>query len=659
MTLLETVISRTEQSTGFTRDQLRGLARANDTVLHDPFLYDGMSDLVNKLHDFAVHQESHPEDLLVIDTDYDTDGVMSAAVLSAALDVFNINYRVYIPSMADGYGLSPKAVREMISMHNRDGRKVAMILTADNGTNAVAGVDEANMMGITVLVTDHHLGGGNYSNAAVIVNPNKTLPSGDPDPYPFKGNAGAAVAWKAMMAYAKRWMPSAEPLIYDLVVFAGIANVSDVMPIIDENHYMVKKAVAEIRRLVHINDLYSQDDYQNGVPYASVKDTTYLHYNTVFHGLYDILTLLQASKDEKRRAKNKKPIPLKTDEELIGWYVSPLINSPRRIHATSKEAMLSLMATSITGRRGGIDSMISMNEKKSVLRNLVLDEINWDLLYQNYGNVLFVNAQHGISGLIAGQIVERTGHAAIVFAMPTNQPEIIYSDNQFDERFDAEDLIIGSSARSTQAQPLNVIMARIQEIRPDIIVGGGGHAQAAGYSIRYKYLEIFKTLFNNVAKQVMDEIQAEYDKLVESGEIEPVVENVVRLSMNNAQSTPEYATYNVLENKDTFESDMMAVNGFQNDLRPFGKDFNAQTQFQLSFDPLELQKPEYQLNLGFWKTLKFDLFGVTVLTFDIELADLIKDRMEMKNPAVITVNAKLEMNEFRGSITPQLQLERM
>ena len=260
MTLLDLVQSRTLTSTGMTKEDVKTLIYADDKVLHDPFKYDGMSVLVNKLHEFKLRQQSNPRLLLVVDTDYDTDGVMSAGVLAAALSVFNINFRVYIPSMADGYGLNPKAVREMKTLYEVNGFVVDTILTADNGTNAIAGVEEANNLGISVLVTDHHLGGNNYAQADVIVNPNKLMPDGTDEPYPFKGNAGASVAWKAMTAYAMRYDEESLPLIRDLIVFAGIANVADVMPILDENHYMVKEAVNEIKRLVAIGDMYTSNE---------------------------------------------------------------------------------------------------------------------------------------------------------------------------------------------------------------------------------------------------------------------------------------------------------------------------------------------------------------------------------------------------------------
>lgn len=657
--LVEKVKERTLLATGLDQDGLDQLIHADDSILHDPFLYDGMADLIEKIHAFKEQQTNDPNALLVIDTDYDTDGIMSSSVLSAALDVFNINHRVYIPSMYDGYGLNPKAVREMKQLYEKDAYYIHTILTADNGTNAIKGVNEAKNQGIDVLVTDHHLGGEEYADASVIVNPNKQLPDGEVEPYPFKGNAGATVAWKSMLAYAEKYDPDKRSLIYDLIVFAGIANVADVMPILDENHYIVKKAVDELYRLAMIREQTKNLPVSDNTRlYEHVKNTPYPHYNTVFHGLYDILDLLQTSKDKKREEKGKKPILLKTDEELIGWYLSPLFNAPRRIHATCKEAMVALLSMKQETRYHHIQKMIDMNVLKTTLRNQVLDEIDMDALQENDGNVLFVNAAHGISGLIAGQVQNATGKAVIVFSLKTDHDTHVYEDTHFDSRHNADTLTISGSARSTEMQPLNIIMERIAQMRPDIIVGGGGHAAAAGYKILYKHLTVFRTLFNTVAKQVEDEITQLYLEQIERGEIELPTQNCIRFAFQDGEDTADYAHVNIQDVKATFAEDMQAIHAFQQTLKPFGKGFEGQTTFQLELIPNQLTNNTFNLNLDFWKTLKFTLYGVEVLTFNIDLANELKEHIKNQSDEPILFQAKLEMNEFRGTITPQLQLDR-
>lgn len=651
MKLLQLVKERTKKALNMTDVQLDAIINEDKSSLHDPFLYDGMETLIDLLYEFKLKQDQDPSLLLIIDTDYDTDGVMSAAVLSAALDVFNINYRVYVPSMNDGYGLNVNAVNEMKELFENEDYTISMILTADNGTNAIEGVAHANALGIDVLVTDHHLGGNQYADAKVIVNPNKIMSNGDAEPYPFKGNAGAAVAWKTAQAYAQKYKPEAIDLIDDLIVFAGMANVADVMPIIDENHYMVRKAVEELKRLTRIRLMYGDSPSA----YDDIKSTQYTHYNSVFYGLYDLIKLLQEFKDEKRLSAGKKSIPLPDDEELISWYLSPMINAPRRIHASSREAMLALLAPHVSTRMDNIKAMISMNELKSKLRNDVLDSLDYSELYPKAGNVLFVNAQHGISGLVAGQVAEKTKSATIVFALPTQLPQRVYSYHEFDTRFDKDTLVIGASARSNPLQPLNVIVERIIKKNPDIVVGGGGHAAAAGYSIRYKYLEEFALEFDKVAAEVKAEMIAAQKAAVKTGEVTLVPENVVKLGFVDISETLDYVGYNVT-NAPNLRDEMLEVLDFQQGLKPFGKDFNGQTTFVMDLNPLELTKPQYNLNLAFWKTFKFNINGVDVITFNTDLGDLVKDRIATKNDTIIPVTAELKINEYQGRITPQLIL---
>lgn len=654
MSLKNLVIDRTVKALGITEPELIAITNEDRSILHNPMLYDGMELLIFKLHEYKEYQKTHPQSLLVVDTDYDTDGIMSAAVLSAALDVFNINYRVYIPSMDDGYGLNINAVNEMKTLFEINGFKIDVILTADNGTNAIEGVDYANELGIMTLVTDHHLGGVECANAEVIVNPNKPMPDGSLEPYPFKGNAGGAVAWKTMLAYAARYQPDVYELIYDLVVFAGIANVADVMPIIDENHFMVKEAVKEIKRLINLRMIYNRSD----MVYNDIKATPYTHYNSVFYGLYDIILLVQENKDKKRFEQGKNSIPLPDDEEFISWYFSPMMNAPRRIHATSREAMLAMLETRLSVRHENIESMIHMNEEKSKLRNDVLDTLDYATLSGNSGNVLFVNTQHGISGLVAGQIAEKTKNATIVFSFATDLPQKIYSFHEFDMRQDRESFRVGASARSNPMQPLNVIVERIAQKHPEYGISGGGHAAAAGYSIKYKYLSQFHQDFNQMAELVREEMKQTQKDMIKRGEIVPVPDNVIKLSFVDVQDTLDYAGYNVTKSYN-LASEMLEVLDFQAKLKPFGKDFNGQTQFIMDLNPSLLTHPDFKLNMKFWKTFKFEMSGVEVLTFDIQLGDLVKDRIATHSDTIIPVKAELKINNYNGRIKPQLILSRI
>lgn len=580
-----------------------------DSALHDPFLYTNMDQLVTKLHEFKQEQDKNPEKLLIVDPDYDTDGIMSAAVLTAALSCFNINHRVYIPSMHDGYGLSPKAVDDMLEMYS----DVSLILTADNGTNAYAGVDYANSKGIHVLVTDHHLGSTQTANAEVVVNPN--VPT---DYYPFKGNAGAAVAWKTMLAYAKKFAPEQEKNIYRLIVFAGIANVADVMPIQDENHFMVRESVRILK------DLQSgKQQPLTGIP----------GYDNTMRGIYDLVTLMQYFRDEKRKSDGKKPSQLPSDEQLIGWYISPLLNAPRRVVGTPTTAFKGLLHANAGIRADNIKEMMSQNEMKSKLRDDAIASVDPETL-GTYSNVIQVNAPHGIAGLVAGSFVGKSQKATIVFAFPDGL---------------SNDAIISGSARSTEVAPLPLIIEEIEKLRPGIVVGGGGHAQAAGYAIRKGDLPIFRELFDKATSTV---IQLVHEQLEDQPKI-VLPQNKMVFSFHDGVDSMEGLHYNVATDAKLAEHVMETIHFFDT-LKPFGKGFEAETQFVFLLDPFEIQK--HNLNLNFWKTFKAEINGVEVLTFDIDLANRLKTRIEEGNDGLIVCKCELKKNEFMGRTKPQLVL---
>ena len=549
-----------------------------DTALHDPFLYTNMERLIDELHAFKLEQDKDPSKLLVVDPDYDTDGIMSAAVLTAALSLFNINPRVYIPSMQDGYGLSPKAVDDMLNTYS----DVSLILTADNGTNAFDGIDYANSKGIKVLVTDHHLGSTQVANADVVVNPN--VPT---DFYPFKGNAGATVAWKTMTAYANKYAPQWKKDIYRLVVFAGIANVADVMPILDN----------------------------------------------VMDGLYDLVTNMQQIRNEKRKAEGKKPSYLPTDEQLIGWYISPLLNAPRRVVGTPTTAFKGLMHADPNVREANIRELTHQNELKSKLRDEAIASVDPETL-GTYSNVITVNAPHGIAGLVAGSFAGRTQKATIVFA--------------FDPRL-SDDKIISGSARSTEMAPLPMIIERIEQLRPGTVVGGGGHAQAAGYAIRKGDLETFRELFDQATADVLKEVMSQLDSMPTV--IVPM--NRMTFAFTDGEDTDETLRYNVSSDMNLAQNVMDVLNFFD-ELKPFGKGFEAETKFTFLLDPFAIQ--EYNYNPNFWKTFKAEIYGVEVLTFDTELAHRLKTRIEEGNDGLIVCKCELKRNEFMGRVKPQMVL---
>ena len=131
---------------------------------------------------------------LLIVADYDSDGATACAVGIRALRKFGAIVNYLVPNRFEhGYGLTPEIVQ--LAANPTDGNRPDILITVDNGIASVEGVEEANRLGIQVLITDHHLPGDSLPDAASIVNPNQPGCN-----FPSKNIAGVGVMFYLMLA---------------------------------------------------------------------------------------------------------------------------------------------------------------------------------------------------------------------------------------------------------------------------------------------------------------------------------------------------------------------------------------------------------------------------------------------------------------------------
>ena len=191
--------------------------------------------------------------------DYDIDGVCSTYILYQALTSLGAVADYEIPDrIKDGYGINQQIVEQAAK------DRVDTILTCDNGISAVAQMARAKELGMTVIITDHHEisqedGKDILPRADAIVNPRQKDCG-----YPWKEICGAVVAYKLIQVlYEKAGVPVKE--WKDMVEFAAIATVGDVMRLQDENRILVKEGLKHIpwtesvglKKLIEKNNLDS------------------------------------------------------------------------------------------------------------------------------------------------------------------------------------------------------------------------------------------------------------------------------------------------------------------------------------------------------------------------------------------------------------------
>lgn len=604
--MLDIIKKRILASNNLLEQDLNKIINRDYSCLLDPKgLYD-IETFVDKLYEIKQHQQKNPKSLVIVDTDYDTDGVMSACVLTASLSLFNINHRIYIPSMVNGYGLSKVAIDEMEDLFINNGYTISTILTADNGTNANEAVEYAKKKGYTVLITDHHLGSDNYPIADALVNPNTPR-----DTYEFKGNAGATVIWKCMLRYAEKYDQSNYSLVMNLILFAGIANLSDVMPMVDENHFMTKEAtriINDLRQPLLVNG-YLCFDYEN--------------YNNVLIAFSEFLQTIQ----DIRNTEKGKDSPYPDNEEFISWYISPMINSARRVEDTSATSYLALLHHDKNVRQQNIEKLYKLNLEKTKMTNTAISQINKKQLYPN-SNVAVINCKHGILGLVSAKMTSEN-----------NKPSIMFVSN-------GDKLV--SSARSNNT-PLPLIIDYIQAMRPDIQISGGGHDNAAGYTINKLDYPDFKALFDQGVIVVNNTLEQKRKEQIASGELIELPHNVCLLTNKNLEDTLEYVNINI---NSISKTDILNTVQFLNSLRPFGRDFNVVPTFKLMLPLGEIKNIDY--NPNFWKTFKTIYNDIPILTFNQQLANRVKNSND--DSEIITCDIEFDINTFRGKTTPQIKL---
>ncbi|MGL5087079.1 MAG: single-stranded-DNA-specific exonuclease RecJ, partial [Clostridium sp.] len=206
---------------------------------HNGFLLKDMDKGVDIIID-AVNNNKK----IIIYGDYDCDGVISTVILFKMLKKVGANFSYHIPHREEeGYGMHSGRVKKL----HEEGYKV--IITCDNGISAFEQVELAKELGMSVVLTDHHdipikeVDGKMISmmpNADAVINPKREDCS-----YPFKHLCGAGVALKfAQCLYSKMGINENE--YKELIEYAAISTVCDVVDLLDENRIIVKNGLKMI-----------------------------------------------------------------------------------------------------------------------------------------------------------------------------------------------------------------------------------------------------------------------------------------------------------------------------------------------------------------------------------------------------------------------------
>lgn len=631
---------------GLSFDDVDYLVRPNINHQHNPFLLRGIHQWIDLLHSL----KGQP---MAIIPDYDADGVLSGTVARVGLYLFGFgDVYVYPPKTFDGYGLSKRSVDAVLKAHP----DTKVIITTDNGSNAHEGVAYAKSLGLTVLVTDHHLADDDPP-ADAVVNPNRrnTAKGEENESYPFTEISGTTVIYKTLAAYAMKYVSDPRVLrdYQSLILLVGISTISDVMPVLNENRYYVTEAVKMFERFVegHTTErIFLHDDSPLGQYYRGV----------------DLLVFTL-----NRHGKLKYGI----DSDTFGFIIGPMFNSPRRMVGDSDVAFRlfqTKQADLFDADSLPSDLLFQMNEDRKVLvrkfTQALLSRIEADE-EKGLANPLdytVINAVtgSGIVGLLAGEFSKRYRLPSVVFSV--NKP-ILVSDPTELINVDLNGVkTLSGSARSPEGFDIHSFLTVIDQENPGLIKKWGGHAGAAGITLEAEKFELFRMIFVSKLTKILQEQFAESEQNNEpkfplSGEY--VITTDVYDSLVNIYGRPEGVTEIRVEKYAPIlnNAELEASVRFFEQLEPFGHGFPKPT-FSVVVSMLDCQMYTMGANNQHAKLLLPNGLNIIYWNGAEKLAfegGFNPDGTPKKDQRVFSITGTLGLNAFNGTESLQLIVEEL
>ncbi len=210
--------------------QARQLIYGGADCIHDPMLMTGMAEARER-----ILQAVDRDETVAVYGDYDVDGITSTCLVTDYLRSRGLNCIPYIPDRnEEGYGLNCAALDSLKA------QGVSLVVTVDCGITAVEETEHARALGIDMVITDHHECKHDALPKAVALIDCKQ----EGDRYPNKDLAGVGVALKLVCACEG----DSKAMLDRYADLVAIGTVADVMPLVDENRYMVKYGLALLEK---------------------------------------------------------------------------------------------------------------------------------------------------------------------------------------------------------------------------------------------------------------------------------------------------------------------------------------------------------------------------------------------------------------------------
>lgn len=342
-------------------ERARRFLRPDLGALHDPFAFRDMAKAVDRIRHALRVGES-----ILIHGDYDVDGISGTVLLHQFFSLLSATSRPFIPARADGYSFSAASIEAIRKGGHR------LVISVDNGTNAVARIAELQAAGIDVIVTDHHGTSHDVAEPFALLNPR--LPGAG---YPDRDLAGCGVAFRLVAAIASTLTPSMltsvefREFLIDALGYTALGTVADVAPLCGENRTLV------------LHGLRSLAQSRNpGV--RALMDAAGLGHRGV-------------------------------EVEDVAFRLAPLINAAGRV-GHGQDAVQLLCARGYREAQAAAKVLEQHNNERRRVERQLQDEV-LQLAARETGPAVVLGADHwhpGVLGIVAARVAEMTGRPVLL-----------------------------------------------------------------------------------------------------------------------------------------------------------------------------------------------------------------------------------------------------
>jgi len=489
------------------------------------FLQNDMSYL-SGTKEFADIVNANKDKHFCIIGDYDADGIMATTIMKLAFDSLGIKCSYLIPNrLEDGYGMKEIHVDQALEI------KADIIITVDNGITEPGVVEYAHKKGLITIITDHHLPeSDNIPKADLLIDPHLTNDS-------MKYICGAYVALKLVLGLIDVNDPSNDYFIRDLAMFAAVATITDVMPLVKENRLLVKY-VLENMNFIRGKNIWAG----RTMKFLSGFGNSYM--------MKDLDKLIT--------------------EDTFGYYIGPTLNASGRINGEVTQIVQDIINAG--EYKTYINGYYQINRERQDKTRSLLKEYEVEGLPISFSILdasKFDFPIHGLMGLVASRVSSEEQKPAFIGVKKDTGG-------------------ISFSCRSPLGYSLHEGFNRIQETGL-IEISGGGHDGAMGINLhKEEQLDLLRELLtrdyeenSQIAEEVVYEFEPEFiEEIFEAHrELQPFGQEFRGL---NFKITGEYQGY------DTDEKTLL-IDGYSfksfipvTDLPEFGS--NVEAIFKIGID---------------------------------------------------------------------------